>query len=223
MKRIIQLYFFCLTSAALVMAQEPVDIAKSWVANSDISFNDQGVGFIQSENHWEAIQAFERSMRIGGKQGRVAKRNVAKFRKQVDLPAHNLLQFGWAYGIGKAANVMVRNGWLILSLMLAAAIILYYFIVQHWSWWKVIALGGLSVLTLSLSYYQALYVEAADLIIFQKDTDLKEKPYDVSDEKQVVFAGQMGKIEQSYEGYYLVQTDTYETGWVAQEDTAPVW
>ena len=43
------------------------------------------------------------------------------------------------------------------------------------------------------------------------------------DEKQIVFEGQMARVEQRYEGFMLVQTDTYETGWVSENDIVGIW
>lgn len=187
------------------------------------SFNDQAIEFAEMDDYWKAVQCFERAIRTNGSQRRVAKTNLMKFKAELDLPAHTLLHFGWAHGIGKLANAFPKNFWFTLS-VLAILISVYFLRKKHSAdWKKAIILLVLGAVFFGLSHLRAGYLEANDLVIFKKDTDLKEKPYDVSDQKQVVFEGQMARVEQHYEGFLLVQTDTYESGWVSQENVTKIW
>ena len=187
------------------------------------SFNNRGVEFAESENYAKSIQNFERAIRTNRSQRKVALDNLGKLKSEIDLPAHSWLHFGWADGIGKAANIFFPNFWLIFSMVMLLTIIYLFYRPIHWSFKKIIPLVILALVSFMLSYLRAGYLEGNNLVIFTRDTELKEKPYDVSDEKQVVFEGQMARVDARYEGFAYVQTDTYESGWVAEEDLIGIW
>ncbi len=223
MKKLLFLILFVQFDTIMVLCQSTPEIVSTASDAPSISFNDAGVQFINEGRNWEAIQAFERAIRCERKQRWVAVKNEHSFREYLDLPAHSLLHFGWSYGIGKLSHILFINVWMLLSIVALIGIIILYFFPDKWSLKKIFLLLTLGVLTFALSYYRGQYLNAVDLVIFKQDTELKEKPYDVSGEKQIVFEGQMGKVEQQYEGFLLVQTDTYEYGWVSKEHTSPIW
>lgn len=187
------------------------------------SYNDRGVDAIENRETSLAIQSFERAIRHGGKEARLAKKNMAAYRKDLDLPEHTLLHFGWSNGIGQIAHGFIKNGWILLSLMILIGMIVLYFLKRPTFNRFAVAMLIAALLTGGLSLFRSKYINAEGLMIIKADADLKVKPYDVSDEKQTVFEGQMCTIISSYEEFYEVQTDTYESGWMRKDDLMPIW
>lgn len=182
------------------------------------SFNNQAVEAIDRGRIGEAVYLFEQGLRSKSSDRRASKKNVIALRNQKDLPAHTTLHFGWIQGVGKITNGLPRNIFLIIGIC-SLIYLLYYIATTNSPLRK--RVGGLllvSLCCLFLTYCRAQYLNATDLAVFMKDTALRDKPYDMSDEVQVVFEGQMGQIISAYENFYEIQTDTYETGWVIKDD-----
>ncbi len=201
--------------AAPVFSQQAAEAKKS--------YNDVGVDLQKSEDVWRAIQQFERASRSYGKQRRAAIVNLNQFRQAHDLPAHTLLHFGWQKGIGKFVHFMPRNSLFIVSIFaFVLAIALYFYRRDKYFQWSLILLFLGALLGL-VGYFRSTYVQADELVIFVNDSELKDKPYDVSTDKQIVFEGQMAEVQQAYQDFYLVQTDTYEHGWVKKSAVVGIW
>mgnify|MGYP000017215361 CR=1 FL=1 len=218
MKMKLAFIFYLFFIAFMVEAQSALDTNEL-----NNSYNDQAVEAVDQNKSGQAVQYFERALRSSGKQRKIAAQNLDKLRKDLDLPEHTILHFGWGMGIGKISDFMISNGWLIISFMSLMAIILFYFQLKRWSWTYVIAFLSLSVVTFMLSYFQNEYRQAEQLIVIMEATALREKPYGTSEQKQILFEGQMATVEQLYEGFYRVQTDTYESGWIDQADARRIW
>ena len=214
---------FIILLCCFVMSVGLAQVSQSDSRITEPSFNDQGVQHIEAEEYWQAIQSFERALRMNGRQRRVAKENLQKFKADVDLPAHTLLHFGWVDGLGKVFHRLPSNSWLILSLLTLVGLLYLLIATRYLTWKRGAILCFLSILFFVISCLRSNYIQAPDLIIFKTASDLKDKPYDVSSEKQIVFEGQMARVEQRYEGYLFVQTDTYESGWVSETDVIGVW
>lgn len=180
------------------------------------SYNNQAVEAIQRGQTGQAIYLFEKGLRSGSADRRMSRKNVSAFRSEKDLPAHTLLHFGWTQGIGKLMNRLPKNSLLFMGIGMLLFLIYRILKQNKTSWPIIIGLLGGSLLCFALSYCRSSYLAADHLIVFMKDATLRDKPYEISDEMQVVFEGQMAQVLSKYEGFYEVQTDTYETGWVDQ-------
>ena len=187
------------------------------------SFNDNAIEFLDQGQHWEAIREFERARRSGGKQAAIARGNLERLRKQLDLPAHTLLHFGWKSGIGDLSSRLPQHTWLFASIMALISLIIISILNRNWNWTISLILLAFAVLCLILAQFRSRFVQSSELIVLTQDAELLERPYGSSDIKQTVFEGQMARVESEYEDYYFVQTDTYEHGWIARLHVAAIW